>query len=288
MFGMARRQRRSNGEAAVLAAAAVLPWWACLALAAVSYFGLHAVSTRPVPPVDPRQPTALLQSAAVQALFTVGQYVLPIGLLAAGAVSFARRRRRENLLQNATASDATQSIGRMSWQDFEALIGEGFRRKGYEVRERTKGGADGGVDLVLRKAGETFFVQAKHWKAFRVGVDVVRGFYGVMAAEGAAGGFVVTSGRFTDEAMALANGRNVTLIDGPALEQLLAEGKGGSAPMGAATGASREAAPDDAEPSCPRCARRMVLRAARRGASAGQAFWGCSAYSEGCRGTRPA
>jgi restriction system protein len=38
-----------------------------------------------------------------------------------------------------------------------------------------------------------------------VGVDVVRQLYGLMAAHGATGGFVVTSGRFTDEATAFAN-----------------------------------------------------------------------------------
>jgi restriction system protein len=46
----------------------------------------------------------------------------------------------------------------------------------------------------------SFLVQCKQWKAFKVGVQVVRELYGLMAAHGAAGGFVVTSGRFTDEA----------------------------------------------------------------------------------------
>jgi len=38
-------------------------------------------------------------------------------------------------------------------------------------------------------------------------------------------------------------------------------------------------------PACPQCGSKMVLREARRGARAGQAFWGCSQYP-GCRGTR--
>ena len=50
-------------------------------------------------------------------------------------------------------------------------------------------------------------------RAFKVGVDVVRELYGVMAARGATGGFVVTSGRFTEEANRFASGRNVTLVD---------------------------------------------------------------------------
>lgn len=41
------------------------------------------------------------------------------------------------------------------------------------------------------------------------------------------------------------------------------------------------------EPRCPDCGAPMVLRLARRGANAGNQFYGCSRYSEGCRGTRP-
>lgn len=49
----------------------------------------------------------------------------------------------------------------------------------------------------VRKGSELHLVQCKQWKAFKVGLDVVRQLYGVMAARGAAGGFVVTSGTFT-------------------------------------------------------------------------------------------
>ena len=87
------------------------------------------------------------------------------------------------------------------------------------------GGADGGIDLVLTRPGkngsEKFLVQCKQWRAYKVGVDVVRELYGVMAAKGASGGFVVTSGRFTDDAISFARGRNVTLVDGPKLCGLL-------------------------------------------------------------------
>jgi len=39
-------------------------------------------------------------------------------------------------------------------------------------------------------------------------------------------------------------------------------------------------------PACPVCSQSMVRRVAKRGASAGSAFWGCSAYPA-CKGTRP-
>ena len=113
-----------------------------------------------------------------------------------------RRRARQNLVTDVAQSKATDVLDGMSWREFELLVGEGFRLRGYQVVETGGGGADGGVDLVLTKpgknGGEKFLVQCKQWRAFKVGVDVVRELYGVMAARGATGGFVVTSGRFTE------------------------------------------------------------------------------------------
>jgi hypothetical protein len=45
------------------------------------------------------------------------------------------------------------SIRRMSWQEFETLVGEAYRRQGYSVEETGGGDADGGVDLILRGKG---------------------------------------------------------------------------------------------------------------------------------------
>lgn len=65
------------------------------------------------------------------------------------------------------------SIRALSWREFERLIGEAFRRQGYSIAE-TDPGADGGVDLILRKEGKRYYVQCKHWKARQIGVNVVR------------------------------------------------------------------------------------------------------------------
>lgn len=109
----------------------------------------------------------------------------------------------------------------MSWQAFEMLVGEAYRLQGYAVQETGGGGADGGINLLLAKDGEKFLVQCKHWKTYKVGVSVVRELFGLMAAKGAAGGFVVTSGRFTQEAKDFAAGRNIRLVDSEALFALI-------------------------------------------------------------------
>lgn len=277
---------------------ALLPWWGGVTLALASYWLLHSIATRPLPA---QQIGQLATTVIWQGLATGGQYLLPIICLLGAALSAVRRRQRRNLFETASASSSADVLQGISWQQFEVLVGEGFRQRGYAVKELGGGGADGGVDLVLTKAGEKSFVQCKQWKAFKVGVSTVRELYGVMAAHGAASGFVVTSGRFTQEATAFASGRTLQLIDGPALMQFLREARGKAAPSpphsrpttpqskaaSAPLGTLQTEEPSAiADPCCPRCGQPMVQRLAKRGAAAGKAFWGCSDFSRGCRGTR--
>ncbi len=211
----------------------------------------------------------------------------------------AKRQQRRSLVAGVARSRAPDALDGMSWQDFELLVGEAFRLQGYEVTELGGQGPDGGVDLVLRRGREKFLVQCKQWKAFKVGMAVVRELYGVMAAEGAAGGFVVTSGSFTEEAVAFASGRNVTLVDGSKLFGLIQQAKAARSSQGraevpaqmrpvtpfVASGAALVSAKQAL--ACPSCSSPMVKRVAKRGEKAGQAFWGCTQYPAGCRGTRP-
>jgi restriction system protein len=116
-----------------------------------------------------------------------------------------------------------EDLRRLTWQQFEVMVGEAFRRTGYGVVETGKGGADGGVDLVLKKAGQRFLVQCKHYRSTRVGVTIVREIYGVVAARRAEGAFVVTTGSFTKEATEFARSLPIELIDGARLEAMVRE-----------------------------------------------------------------
>lgn len=268
---------------------AMLPWWAGVALAAVLYLILHGMASQEVvAAVKPGEMGAMVTQTLWKTLATFGQYVLPLICLAGAGISAWRRRERRNLIADVGQNKAADALNGMNWREFEMLVGEAFRLQGYGVLE-TGGGADGGVDLVLSKGAEKYLVQCKQWKAFKVGVDVVRELYGVMAAKGAAGGFVVTSGRFTEDAVSFASGRNLKLIDGPLLHGLIhqARNSGGQASARQGGAASVSAAPADTPsvPCCPACSKPMVKRTAKRGASAGEEFWGCSAYPT-CRGTR--
>ena len=108
----------------------------------------------------------------------------------------------------------------MTWRDFELLVGEYFRRRGFSVQELGASGPDGGVDLIVSTGNDRYIVQCKKWRARQVGVATVRELYGVMGATGAAGAFVVTSGSFTKDAARFAEGREIELV---AADYLLAE-----------------------------------------------------------------
>jgi restriction system protein len=276
-------RRKQNPVEDLIEITSKLPWWVGVGLAIAAYVWLHSVATSEVTAVaQPGKMGELVTQTLFKTLASFGQYLLPFAFLVGAAMSAYGRYKRQALHAQVAASPDRGALNTMSWQQFEALVGEAFRRKDYAVAEMGGGGADGGIDLVLKKEGETFLVQCKQWKATKVGVTTVRELYGVMAAEGATGGFVVTSGVFTDEARAFAVGRNIELMDGKALHSLI---RGVSVPNKAAS--VPPAVTIAGIPACPVCQSAMVKRTAKRGANSGNAFWGCSQYP-GCKGTRPA
>ncbi len=292
---MTRRRKTSPAED-LLALVALLPWWVGVILAIASYWLLHLWAAQPVTATaQPGQVGTLVTQTLWRTLASVGQYILPLICLAGAGVSAWRRNERKRLVADVGQSRTADVLDGMSWHQFEKLVGEGFRLQGYRVTETGGGGADGGVDLVLTKGSGKFLVQCKQWRAFKVGVEVVRELYGVMAARGATGGFVMTSGRFSVDASAFAKGRNIHLMDGAELHGLIrrAQAANPASPTRADSIADPEQRPrvpeqttEHGAPSCPVCSKPMLKRTAKRGASAGSEFWGCSGYPS-CRGTRP-
>lgn len=279
---MARKSRQTNGEV-LLELAALLPWWLALILAVVSYGVLHHFATgTEVAPTNSAQLGAYVNHTFGRTLATFGQFVAPLILVIGAFISFTRSARNKKRFDNTQAFGKKSALLNMSWQEFEELIGEYFRRQGYSVQVTGQGGPDGGIDAVLTKDGESFLVQCKQWRAHKVGVDVVRQLYGVMAARGAVGGFVVSAGEFTAEAEEFSAGRNIVLLDGERLIMAM-RGANKSKPVSAS---STLPIPSAASVQCPRCNSSMVRRVAKQGARTGQSFWGCSKYPQ-CNGIRP-
>jgi restriction system protein len=293
---MARRKKTSPAED-LMDLVAMMPWWGGAVLALVFYVVLHGIAGREVVVnTTPGQIHTSVLPTVFKTLASIGQYILPLICLFGAVLSAVRRSKRKALITDVATSKAWQPLEGITWKEFEVLVGEAFRLQGYQVSENHAGGADGGIDLVLRKGSEKFFVQCKQWKAFSVGVAIVRELYGVMAAERAVGGFVVTSGQFTKDAEEFAKGRNVELIDGPKLMTMIRTAQAARRssanvprPVAPAMPANPIAAPSPVATvsTCPVCSKAMVKRTAKKGANAGQAFWGCTGYPS-CRGTRPA
>ena len=166
----------------------------------------------------------------------------------------------------------------MRWQEFELLVGEGFRLQGFLVIEM---GRRDGADLVLQKGEQKFLVQCRNWRAPKVDIGAVRELHTAMAAKAAAGGFVVTAGDFTAAAAEFANASGIQLVNGAKLLAMLEQAKTTvTMPL------RIEPRLGSGKPACPRCSRTMIQQVAQQGANAGKPFWGCPAFPD-CRGTLP-
>lgn len=134
----------------------------------------------------------------------------------------AIRQWKDRKLLDSQGNGNLGAIHLLDSRQFESLVGEYYRRKGFRVRTNPGDGPDGGVDVWLRGDKGLYLVQCKRWKQ-KVGVGVVRELYGVMAAEGAYGGAVVTMGAFSADARAFATGKPIDLVDGRGLQGMIAE-----------------------------------------------------------------
>ncbi len=259
---MARRSKSLLDD--VIAA----PWWVGVILAVISYIGLKFLL-----PIIPNQNPLL---KGIQMALPQLAPILALVFLICAALAAFNSWRKGSLFDRQTD---ISSIRLIDWRKFEELVAEAYRRKGFHVTETGGGGADGGVDLVIKKDGKMLLVQCKHWRVDQVGVKIVRELYGVVAAQGATGGIVISSGRFTQEAKDFAAGKQLELVDGSGLVRMITEVKNTQKPEG------KKVVEQLGDDKCPLCGSHMVLREAKKGPNAGSKFWGCSTYPK-CKGTK--
>lgn len=113
-----------------------------------------------------------------------------------------------------------------SWE-FEELVAEVYSRNGYRARV-TQQTRDGGRDVIATcEVGgvsySTYFECKQQGPRRPVGVEIVRGLYGVMERDRIDKGVIVTTSRFTRDAIKEAemlNGR-IKLVDYQELQRLM-------------------------------------------------------------------
>jgi restriction system protein len=262
---------RRKGKAADLLLMA--PWWVSVGLGVLAYVGLRWI----LPALASQDKLVQTFIGAISPLAPFAALVF--GIMAVGSALFGTKRRR--LVDD---QQSLETLRATSWKDFEYLVAEAYRRRGFIVDYSLGKGSDGGVDLVLQKDGRKSLVQCKQWKVFSVGRPVLQQMFGIMTAEGADEAIIVTSGRFTGEAREFANGKSIQLLDGSNLLELVK-----SVQVGREIGSNVVPEPAQApiSPRCPQCGMAILLRTARRGTRAGSKFWGCTSYPA-CKGTLPA
>ena len=173
-------------------------------------------------------------------------------------------------------------LKQLEWRRFEELCVAYFEALGFGTRlERS--GADGGVDIHLCAAGAeraSVLVQCKAWNAYRIGAKPVRELQRAMRAAKLEEAMLITSGRFTQEAVACAAAEHLQLVDGAALLARFAA----LAPERSAALLEFATQGDFLTPTCPSCSIKMTSRKSTR---EGRKFWGCRNYPC-CKQTFPA
>ncbi len=196
----------------------IAPWWAWLLVGFSLYFvlqGAHAF-------FNANAATAGKWST----LIDVGSIGLLVVCTIAAATSFMLGRSESAEPSGAAASsnrarNASKAETRMSWGQFEMLAVEAFRRRGFQITERGSTADDGSRNLQLTRGRQRFLAHCKAWRTATVGIGAVRELYSMIIVAKAHGGIVITTGTFTQEARTFAAGRQLQLIDGQTLRELL-------------------------------------------------------------------
>lgn len=270
---------------------AALPWPLGVLLALLSLAGWQLASLTPMGPAT--------RWLAAHAAGGVGAFLelLPLLGLALAGLSFWGRQRHQRRLAALVRDPDTEALVRLRPREVEQLLQRVYTVQGYEHNAQL----DEPNQWVMWFEGEKQVFHAQHWRALRVGVEVLRELRSVMEGIGAEGGVVFCTGTFSPSAQSYANGRSITLVDGRALQQLLrdfeANRLGPAATVPPPSQDIRRLPPTQVlpgvrrltpapRPPCPHCQRPMLRRHELDGPRAGEPYWGCAGFPV-CSGRRP-
>lgn len=165
------------------------PWWVSLLVAMGLFAGVQLI-------LPPLAPFVALPFVAI-------------------AIYFAWQQWRG--ISPATVEERLAALRAMPWEDFALVIGDAYRRRGFAVDESRSGA----FDFKLSKQGQITLVQCRRWKVNQVGLGPVRELFEAMDRHGAFSCVCIAAGEFSDGARQFAAGKPVTLLNGPALAELV-------------------------------------------------------------------
>lgn len=146
--------------------------------------------------------------AAMHWLMAIGA-ALAVGVAATFVIRGVLQRRDE-------AAGGIEALSEMSWRSFITLVLDALARRGFtRVVDREAPSGDG--DFTLEREGAQHLLACKHGRAFVLGRRDVDELAAAMRVQDAAGGLLVTQGRFATDARAPARRAQIELLDGPTL-----------------------------------------------------------------------
>lgn len=119
-------------------------------------------------------------------------------------------------------------MNQLSGIEFEKVCQQLVENMGFET-QTTKASGDGGIDLIAYNyqplVSGKYIIQCKRYTG-SVGEPIIRDLYGVVTAERANKGILITTGHFTKSAISFAEGKPIELIDGKQLKDLFEQYNG--------------------------------------------------------------
>lgn len=145
----------------------------------------------------------------------MSNWLIAIGaaLLIGGVATFyfhAIQRRRDETRAGIAA------LSGVSWRTFIHMVLDALGWRGFGRLVDDENAADDS-NYVLERNGERWLLTCKHGSAFVLGRLTVNELAKAIDLQGAAGGFLLTQGRITEDARPVASLQRIELLDGPTL-----------------------------------------------------------------------
>lgn len=126
--------------------------------------------------------------------------------------------------QQRERAETLAAVRSLSWDGYQALIADIFRRKAFEVFPPPSSGADLDViDMVVDRDDRRMLVNCQLRNIEEVPLAAVTEMSSVVYNYSVAGAYLITDGHFEPQATEYAEGAGIVLIDADALVDLVVE-----------------------------------------------------------------
>lgn len=177
------------------------------------------------------------------------------------------KKKRQEIANQIQSNNTLDSI---SPQEFELIVLEAFARLGYKATHTSWSG-DEGIDGILVKGKNKIVIQCKKQKS-KVGQPALRDFLGAMKHANCSEGIFITTSSFSDPAKSFVKEKNIKLIDGQEIIELLRS----TINEDFVLNGRKVSFPRKVEERiCPECGSKLRKRLGVRGF-----FWGCERYPQ--------